>query len=560
MAFIKVKAAEQTAFNKIRLTFSKPVPYLTPTTGLQMKNYAVFLGSTPIETVRISPVEDRFDCVEIELKDPLQAGTYSVKVFNLVNQAGQRLDGDQATVTLKCSYKPPPITRAVQATVEQSFRRYMSPLLNGPNFRALLGGFAVGEVANQENARLAKNQMFVSSASEQYLDRIASGYGITRPDGLGMRDETFRSYATRIYNYKVTEHSLYEMIRVFYGIDGVQAYVQNNGLPTGSVTDGDTLILKFDGNKQLTIDFFRNEFGDYQNPTQVEASILISQKIQEQKVGGFAIVAPPPKNEPPHLRIYSSTMGLRSSVEVVGGTALTWLNLSVQKQHLRSRKNVSYIGRDNTDTMRIFLHAISDAVVRTPSNASYLGTNGWTFDPSNRFALTSAETVLDQQISQGATYASIRVGNVSSFDPNGGYIVIGFGYDYEQGPIKYSRVNPITKTIYLDNFICSKTVTPTLQNPAYVTALNGAVGYDRANLSQTFGTPSGVPGSLYSTNSNLARIVCANTLLGMIDAGSKHKIQIVYPDGLGLLYGEALETSLIPSDIARIYGPNDVLV
>ena len=583
MAYIKVLSATQVASNKIRLQFSQPVPYLTPLTGLQLKNYAVFDGATVIPIVKVTTVEDHYDSVDVEVQINLVEDTvYTVQVFNLYNQAGSRLENEIGEKTVRAIYMPPNSSTIKQETVESSLRKYMSPVLDGPNFRALLAGFATGEVANQTNAELAKDQLFYSTASGEYLDRIANNYGVSRPN-VGMRDATFREYISSFYNFKVTEDALYRMIRVFYGIDGVQAYVANDGLldpalPVNDDATGNTLILKLDGNRQITLNFFRDEYADYTNPTQVESAILISRKIQEQKAGGFALVAPPvpeiPNSPnppipavPPTLRIYSATMGLRSSVEIVGGNALPWLNFSIQTKHLRSRNNVSYIGRDNTDTMRIFLHAISDAVRQTPENASYLGTNGWTFDPANRFALTAAETTLESDLVEGYSYSQIAVNDASQFiklnengQEIGGYISIGFGYDYEQGPVKYTQAIVSTTPNYLkvQGFVPTKTITAGPDK--YVTLLNGNQGYQRANLSQTFGTPAGVPGSMYATNSNVARLACAAALLAIIDAGSKHKIQVVYPLGAGLLNGEVLEKSLVLSDLIRIYGPNDVVI
>lgn len=578
MAFIQVLEKYQVAYNKIRLRFSKPVPYMAlnenqSTSALLTSNYKLSLGATPtpipIPINRILTVPDRYDHVDIETVSALAAGSYTIQVSGLRNWLGETLENDLQTYTVACVYMP--VSENIQQnSIEYSLRRYLSPILEGPNFRAILTALATGEVANKDNLRSAQDQMFLTTASGHYLDRNAASYGISRPNGLGMSDAAFREYCKILYNFKVNEDSLYRMIKVFYGIDGVQAYVENNGpLPAISVNDGDYLILKMDGNKTVTITFFRNEFDDYTNPQLTEAAVLISRKLQEQRVGGFSIIklSDIPSPSTPYLRIYSATMGLRSSVEVVGGTAMPWLYLTPRKAKLNVTGGASFMSRDDTETLRIFLHAISEQVFRTPATAAFIAPNssgtgytGWCFDPSNRFALTAVETLLSQDMHPGGYYSEIAVSDASQFSPTGGYLAIGFGYDYQQGPIKYisTSLGTTPNKIRLDpNFQLTQAIYGTTSN-VYVTALNGNAGYLAANLNQPVGVNSGINGSLYATNSNLARIVCARALLSMLDAGSKHSIQTIYPSPNGLLNaGSPFENSSIVSDIVRIYGPNE---
>lgn len=573
MSYIQILEYSQSSFNTIRIRFSKPVPYMTGDTALSLKytddsqnlvdRYILYRGPTQVAINRILTVPDAYDCLDVETVEALQEGEHELTVKALFNFTGQRLENDLQTVTVQCEYMPVPPNRVKQASIEQSLRRYLSPVLDGPNFKALLAAFATGEIANKHNAEVAPYQAFMSTASERYLDRITANYGVSRPSGLGMVDSVYRKYATTLYNFKVTEGALYRMLEIFYGIDGVSAYVANSGAVSGEVQDGDHMTVKLDGTTQAKLTFFRNEFADPTAPEAIEVAVLISRKLQEQKLNSFCILAPADDSSPlgsdGYLRIYSGTLGLRSSVEVFpDGTALPWTGFSAQTKTLQSRRNISYIGRDSTDTMRIFLSAISDAVTRTIANAAYIGTNGWTFDPSNRFALTAVESSLDQTIVPNGYYPELKVVDASVFNPDGGFIVIGFGNSYQEGPIPYNSTNLADNALRIDtSYTFSHQILPT----ANVTQLNGNQGYARANLNQPVGVDSGISGSFYATNSNLARLVCAQALISMIDAGSKHKIQVVYPSDNGLLNaGDPLEGSLQLSDIVRIYGPNNVLI
>lgn len=573
MAYIKVLEHYQVSPNRIRLRFSKPVPYMAlndnqPTSALLTNNYLLSVGATDVPITKVWTVPDMYDHVELETSATLTVGTYALEVSGLANFLGETLEGGKQSYSIVCAYEPPP-QNITQATVEFSLRRYLSPVLDGPNFRALLTALATGEVFNKNNLRSAQNQMFLTTASDHYLDRNAASYGISRPNGLGMPDEVFREYCKILYNFRVTEDSLYRMIKVFYGIDGVMAHAQNNGpLPSISVNDGDTLEIKMDGVRSATLTFFRSEFDDYTDPQMIEAAVLISRKLQEQKINGFStiVVSDVPSSGTPYLRIYSGTMGLRSSVEIVGGTALGWLDLSTQTNKLSVTGGASFMSRDNTDTLRIFLHAISENVIRNPTNAAYVanssaqsGYTGWCFDPSNRFALTSVETTLAQDIVADGYYTEIEVADASQFSNTGGWLAIGFGYDYQQGPIRYTTTSLPNKIMIDPNFRFDETIYGSSET-VYVTNLNGNAGYERANLNSAVGVPRGIEGSLYATNSNLARIVCARALLSMIDAGSKHKIQTIYPSPNGLLQtSTSYEDSDIFSDIVRIYGPNETV-
>lgn len=555
--YIQIEEWSQSRFNTIRLRFSKPVPYLVsdsanPRYGVSALNPARYVlkdeYNTQYPVARILSVPDKYDCVDVECGEALSTKGYSVTVSSIEGSPTYektignlsfhpRLKGGSQTVSLECQQLPPPFVADGKSSVQSSLRKFMSPILDGPNFRALLSAFANGEYWNKENARLAFNQLFVSTASTPYLDRLASSYGVTRSHELAMGDSTFRQYVVRLYSGKLTEKSLYDMLALFYGLDGVCAKLSVTSPSVyGQVQDASTLHLEFDGNTPVTLVFFRNEFSDFMSPSAEEVAVVMSRKLKEQGINAFATVDPMGT-----LILYSRTKGLRSSVEVLGGTALLWLPLPIEKDSLSANPYASFIGRDADGRLNIFLPAISTAVDRNLSNGTYLSKteipptqeefSGFMFDEESRCSLTSTETTLAQPISRYSRPGVITVTDASLFGTGSGYLVLNYGFTDVEGPIAYTHV--AGNQIYIDpsyRFQFKHLAGAT----SVVTQLDGNVGY----VGQQ-------PASFYLTDSNAAWAVAKSTIEQMLAAGTKYRINIVYP-----------QDSLPLSSIVYMYAPN----
>jgi hypothetical protein len=503
----------------IRLRFSKPVPYMTSDTGLDKSHYSIYFGGYEVPIVRVSTVPDQYDCLDLFLASSLLHGDYIVTVSGLTNSLNWPLDSSANQLVLSCQETNALSIPLKQDSAEDRLMKYKNPSLDGPNFRALMTSLATGEVANKKNAQLAFNQLFMSKASGKYLDAITANFGISRPID-GIVDELYRTFAINMYNNKVTEHAIYSTMRAFLGIDGVCAFSESTNTYFATVDPIQPIVFVLDGTKEVEIAFVDSDFADPRNPTMDECCILISKKLDVLGINAFSLIV----ND--RLRIYSNTMGLRSSVEFKQSN---WMGFPVEKKTLYDNgiNSVGYVGKDGNGMMNIYLPAISNFIVRGTQNGSYAET-AVVVDNDNVFYLSNITTTTAQSLS-AVSYSSFVVYDVSSFVSSDVlYVVLGFGQTNQSGPIPIKSVDVNTNTVYL-------------QDPysfAYPIPAGTSVTLTTRDVVLNPNNPQAD-----NTTGNLSQgtVLAIETIQKILSCGEKYTLYINYPSQDGL------------SNVAQVY-------
>lgn len=489
------------------------VPYLnanSPFNALRTDIYTVANG-TELTTQSVKTVEDHFDCVDVTTVEQLQATTYTLTVdttgkepvkdwhgYELKNLAesvqGETYYPYKYTVSdIRCQVLAPV---PQQETLEKVVRKYLSPILDGPNFRSLIASLVVGEKYNADNSQAALKQLFVNTASTPYLEQLGANYGIYQQAGKEMDDDHFRRYIQTFYNKKLTEDSLYSIMEVFYGVTSTRAHARSRLGETIGIPEDSTMTMLFDGFREVTITFFADEFTEQTN---TNAAMLIDRKLREQKVPAFCDM-----DGNGQIRLFSNTKGLRSSVEVTD--CPSWLPFDTDvKWTLYSNPNPAYIGRDNQGVLQIFLPVLANlSMGRSDVNALYdeagaLVQNSQKYYPTANRAFTTADIPV-------GTVSSITVESVSNSLPDQGYLFIGYGWDYSKGPVQYTRTGDVIA------FISSLSVTKLI--PA------------GAEINQAVESTGDVP---VDTDAQNAVNMLVDTLKQMLAAGEKYQINVVVP-------------------------------
>jgi hypothetical protein len=386
-----------------------------------------------------------------------------------------------------------------QETLEKVVRKYLSPILDGPNFRSIIASLVVGEKYNADNSQAALKQLFVNTASTPYLEQIGANYGIYQQAGKEMDDDHFRRYIQTFYNKKLTEDSLYSMMEVFYGVTSTRAHARsriiNSVAQVVGIPEDDTMTILFDGFREVTITFFADEFTEQTN---ANAAMLIDRKLREQKVPAFCDM-----DNNGQIRLFSNTKGLRSSVEITD--CPSWLPFDTDvKCTLYSNPNPAYIGRDNQGVLQIFLPTLASlSMGRSDVNAAYdeagaLVQNSQKYYPTALRAFTTADIPV-------GTVTSITVASTSNSLPaQGGYLFIGYGWDYSQGPISYTLTgNTITLNLPVTKLIpAGAEINQAVESTVEVTV---------------------------DTDAQNAVNMLVDTLKQMLAAGEKYQINVVVP-------------------------------
>lgn len=201
----------------------------------------------------------------------------------------------------------------------RQLRRFLTPSIKGVKTDAVLNSIAAGMTHLVNNVEAVNDQVFIVTASKQYLDSLLSGRNLTRPPEIGLTDDVFRELGVEVTNRKQVRDLVHSIIKIMYGYEYIQAYSDTTFAEPFQLADGDNLIFSFDGQDSIEISFSSNDFANIATATAQEVADAITKGIKNRGKLGSAVV----KNEGlgNQVSIVSNTMGASSSVTVLGGKA-----------------------------------------------------------------------------------------------------------------------------------------------------------------------------------------------------------------------------------------------
>jgi len=204
-------------------------------------------------------------------------------------------------------------------TEYKRLRSYLNPALKGKNVDAVLNALATGSSYLVNSVQQVNAQLFITTASAQYLDLLLSQYGVTRPPQIGISDSSFREIGLQIKNRKQVRDLINNLLDAIFGDEYCKATDSSTVVEPYNLQSGDTLIVSFDGGAPVTIPFQAANFTDITNAKAIEVADVIVAYLNSQGLSGLATI----KNNGlgNYVELVSSTIGPRSSVTVLGGSA-----------------------------------------------------------------------------------------------------------------------------------------------------------------------------------------------------------------------------------------------
>ncbi len=292
--------------------------------GLNPANYILSGPNTNYVTSAVAVIEDP-QAIDLYLAAPLTRGEWNLAVTAIVSDESEALVAPTSmlfTVT-EMEEQSPLAGGAVNMGVVNVLRKHLNPALKGKAWTSLMAAMAAGDAINWDNAKLAFNQLFLSSASGVYLDRRAGDQGLRRPAGVEMSDELFRRLAITSKTEKLTQESITDMLEVFYGTDTLRASITTDASEPYELQDGDTLQLLVDDVQDVTVTFARNEFARIGAALAVEVAASITRALRTAGTEAFAVAVKDETTSDMVVRVYSGSLGVGSSVMILGGRAQT---------------------------------------------------------------------------------------------------------------------------------------------------------------------------------------------------------------------------------------------
>jgi len=209
-------------------------------------------------------------------------------------------------------------------TTEQEIKRlrsYLNPYIKGPNTDAVLAALADASSSYLINNVAAVNdQLYIVSASGNYLDERLAQYGIKRPPNVGLSDDVFREIGLQVKNRKQVRDLINNLLNAIFGDEFVKATSNSNAFEPYNLKDGDTLIINFDGSPEnITVTFHASQFQNIAAATAQEVADAITKELRNQGKTGSAIANN--NGDGPFVEILSDTIGPASSVTIFGGRA-----------------------------------------------------------------------------------------------------------------------------------------------------------------------------------------------------------------------------------------------
>jgi hypothetical protein len=202
---------------------------------------------------------------------------------------------------------------------KQRLRKYLNPVLRGPNVDAVLEAISGGPCHLIQNLEAVNDQLYVATASGRYLDQLLGGKNITRPDNIGLPDDIFRELGIEISNRKQVKDLIHQILRIMYGEELIRATVRSDEFEPYQLEDGDTLRISFDDKNTVEVNFKSSQFTNINSASAQEVADAITKEIRRLGRTGAAFAKDDGIGG--YVTLISETNGSPSTVRVLGGKA-----------------------------------------------------------------------------------------------------------------------------------------------------------------------------------------------------------------------------------------------
>src|SRR5271165_2692207 len=179
---------------------------------------------------------------------------------------------------------------ATQQSEYARLRSYLNPAIKGPNVTAVLNALATSTSYLVSSVYAVNQNLFITTASAQYLDLLLSQYGVTRPPSVGIGDDVFREIGIQVKNRKQVRDLINNLLDAVFGDELCKATNSSTMIEPYTLADGDTLIVNYDGGKNVTIPFEAAAFQDIANAKAIEVADAIVSYLTSQNLSGLATI------------------------------------------------------------------------------------------------------------------------------------------------------------------------------------------------------------------------------------------------------------------------------
>lgn len=300
-------------------------------------------------------------------------------------------------------------------TVGKTIAELWNSNVTNPIINAVLRGLSEGDSDIATALEETKAQLFVKTASGQFLDVIASSLGVSRPSALGLSDEAFRNVTPALsLRAKQVRQSFYAAMDAFWGTEFTRANISTEdqgGSVTFDISVGDTLSFNIDNRDTQNIPIRSNTEITSGAATALELNNLLNTSLE----GITSEIITDPITKIDSIRIRTNTPGLRGSIQFLDNRDMTSVRrdlFTTTKTELINQTQRAVIYEINPNEVIIEIPAVVPTLARGLKGALHvhngpllnnLINNGETTNyilpdtlflnnPDNLYTVTSGET------------------------------------------------------------------------------------------------------------------------------------------------------------------------
>lgn len=337
---------------------------------------------------------------------------------------------------------------------------------NAPVISALVRAWALSDELITSEIQNAKNQLFVRTATGQYLVNVANSLGVRKPFNIGLSDEDFQELIPNLsLKPKQIKQAFYNVADLFWGELYTRANKTSVNAEPYNVSVGETIVVNVDNGANQTITVLADEIATGGAAT-ADEMVGILNRIVGMTVSRIDDVI----TGTSFVNVRTDTRGSVGTFEVVSGTMLgaSKFNLAIGVSDILDLSERFVVYQVNEHELKIEIpatlpllrrslkgahHLHSDSTLEgpvAPENGIWQGS--FIFDPKGTqgsFTLTSQIVNTVTNIPEGSVQTTIQVDDTSGLENTSGLLVFGFGTVNQEQPVKYIGV-PNSNTLSLD--------------------------------------------------------------------------------------------------------------
>lgn len=403
-----------------------------------------------------------------------------------------------------------------------------------PVITALLKSWAESDDDIVTQLKNTKSQLFVRTAEGQYLNRLASGLGVSRPNELGLLDSEFQELVPNLsLKAKQIRKIFYDTMDVFWGPLFSRANVTSVNFAPYNISPGDVFRVSIDGAPDVEAKALP---GDIANPGAATAEEIANILSRLEKLTVSIITDQLTGQE--RLNIRTNTPGARGSIEVKSSTMVGGgkLDFTLKKFRITDLGQRTVLYQLRPRELIIELPAIVPALRRTlrgshhfhtdatleppvpPANGVWAGS--FLFAPTGvSYTVTRQSCVLQQTVTEGSVVPTLTVSGADDIPNEPGVLIFDWGRKGEEQPVRYIG-RPNANTILLD--------------PGHVFEEDHSIGANinvlLPDLKPAIPRVSGDDLAIYMTSPAGARVLVQNILKTLAAAGVIINFVVLLPE------------------------------